>query len=221
MICGVSGAPAHSTSCTSGGSSSAARSRYGRPFCRVMRPTKTTDGLDGSIPSSARSARILDGMPRLDVDAVVDHAHLGGVERRVAAQDVGAHALAHRDDRRRALVRGLLDPARHRVPAAELLGLPRPQRLEAVRGDDVRDAVQQRREVPGEVRVPGVAVHDVGAGDIRHDLEIRAEGLHRARSRPRARPARRTRSCPPRRASAPNARTCTSIDGSRAPSRAR
>ena len=31
-ISGVSGAPAHNTSCTSGGSSFAARSRYGRPF---------------------------------------------------------------------------------------------------------------------------------------------------------------------------------------------
>ena len=64
----------------------------------------------------------------------------------------------------------------------------------------------------GEVRVPGVAVHDVGAGDIRHDLEIGAEGLDRARSRRRARRARRTTVVPSSSRGPPNARTCTSID---------
>ena len=50
--------------------------------------------------------------------------------------------------------------------AAELLGLPRSQRLEAVRRHDVRHAVQQGRGVPGEVGVPGVGVDQVGAGDV-------------------------------------------------------
>ena len=52
------------------------------------------------------------------------------------------------------------------VAAAELLGLPRPVRLERVRGQHVRDAVQQRGEVAGQVGVPGVGVHDVAAGAI-------------------------------------------------------
>ena len=34
------------------GSRSAARRKYGSPFCRVIRPTKTTDGFAGSMPSS-------------------------------------------------------------------------------------------------------------------------------------------------------------------------
>lgn len=41
-ISGVSGAPAHSTNCARGSSARAARSRWGTPFCRVTRPTKTT-----------------------------------------------------------------------------------------------------------------------------------------------------------------------------------
>ena len=82
----------------------------------------------------------------------------------------------HGDHRVGGFERGLLDPAGDPVAAAELLGLPRTQRLEAVRGDDVRDAVQQLREVPGAVRVPGVRVHEVGAGDVLGDLQIDAEG---------------------------------------------
>jgi hypothetical protein len=116
-------------------------------------------------------------MPRARVDAVVDDTHALRVQRRVAAQDVGAHALADGDDRGGALVGALLDPARHGVAAAELLGLPWAQRLEAVRRDDVRDAVQQRREMAREVGVPGVTVHHVGARDIRHDLEVDPERL--------------------------------------------
>ena len=47
-ISGVSGAPAHSTSCP--GRSAAARSRCLSPFCRVIRPTKTAYGTSGSTP---------------------------------------------------------------------------------------------------------------------------------------------------------------------------
>ena len=54
-------------------------------------------------------------------------------------------------------------------------------------------------------------MHDVGPGDVRNDLEVGAERLDRAVRARRARRARRTRSCPPRRAAAPNARTCTSM----------
>ena len=60
------------------------------------------------------------------------------VDARVAAQDVLAHALAHGDDRVRRLEGGALDERRDAVAAAELLGLPRPHRLQAVGGHDVR-----------------------------------------------------------------------------------
>ena len=65
--------------------------------------------------------------------------------RRVGVEDVAAHPLAHRDDRVGALRRDPLAHGRQRVAAAELLGLPRPQRLQGVGGHDVRDAVQQAR----------------------------------------------------------------------------
>ena len=55
-----------------------------------------------------------------------------------------------------------LGPGRDPVAAAELLGLPRPGRLERVRGQDVRDAVQLAAEHAGQVGVPGVRVQQVG-----------------------------------------------------------
>ena len=48
------------------------------------------------------------------------------------------------------------------VAAAQLLALPRTQRLQRVDGDGQRDAVRLRTSRPAEVGVPGVAVHDVG-----------------------------------------------------------
>ena len=73
---------------------------------------------------------------------------------------------------------------REPVAAAELLGLPRTQRLEAVRGDDVRDAVQQLRGEAGEVGVPGVRVHEVGARDVLGHQQVDAHAW-RARVAPR------------------------------------
>ena len=52
-ISGVSGAPAHSTSCTSGEKRWAAATRWATPFCLVIRPTNATIGRAGSTPSSA------------------------------------------------------------------------------------------------------------------------------------------------------------------------
>ncbi len=191
MISGVSGAPAHSTSWTSAGRRSAARSRYGRPFWRVIRPTNTTEGRSGSSPRAARRRPrrgdvllALRPAPAAQVDPVVDHHDVVGVQRRVAAQDVLAHARAHRDDPRGALVGGLLGPGRQRVATTELLGLPRPQRLQAVRADDVRHVVQQTRQVPGHVRVPGVGVHQVGPRAVLRDLQVHPErGQGRVRAR--------------------------------------
>ena len=87
-----------------------------------------------------------------------------GVDRRVGGEHVAAHARRETAmTASAASQRGPLGPGGERVAAAELLGLPRPQRLQAVRGHHVRHAVQQLGDVPGEVGVPGVAVHEVGA----------------------------------------------------------
>ena len=179
-ISGVSGAPAARTSCASGSICSAARRRCATPFWRVIRPTNTTDGRPGSTPwRSSTSVRAV-GLVLLGVDAVVDDLHALGVERRVARQHVAAHPLRDGDDRVGGLERGLLAPARQRVAAAELLGLPRPQRLEAVDGRDVRHVVHELREMAAEVRVPGVAVDDVGALGARGHREV---DRHRAQRR--------------------------------------
>ncbi len=113
------------------------------------------------------------------VDPVVDHLDAVGVDRRVAAQDVRAHPGRHRDDRVRRLDRRALRPARECVAAAELLGLPGPQRLQAVRAQHVRDAVQQLRRVAGHVRVPGVTVDEVRADAPGRHLEVDPEDTER------------------------------------------
>ena len=117
--------------------------------------------------------------PVVGVDAVVHDVDAAGVDGRVAAQHVVAHRRRHRDHRRGRFVRRPLHPGGDRVPAAELLGLPRPQRLQRVRADHVRHAVQQRGEVAGEVGVPGVGVDQVRAGAAVGDREVDAEGAQR------------------------------------------
>jgi hypothetical protein len=113
----------------------------------------------------------------LGVDAVVDHPDPALVHARIRREHVPLHAPGHGDDGVGVLDRGPLAERRERVAAAELLGLPRPQRLQAVRGDHMRHPVQQLRGVAGEVGVPGVAVHDVGAVAPGGHLQIDA---HRA-----------------------------------------
>ena len=82
----------------------------------------------------------------LGVDAVVDHVHPRRVERRVGRRGRPRRipALTAMTASAR-LVRGPLGPRREPVAAAELLGLPRPLRLQRVGGDHVRDVVQQLR----------------------------------------------------------------------------
>ena len=90
------------------------------------------------------------------------------------------------DDRVGRLERRALGEARERIAAAELLALPRPHRLEAVHGRDVRNAVHELREVAAEVCVPGVAVHQIrpfGAGRHR---QVDREGLQGRRVGPLA-----------------------------------
>ena len=84
---GVSGAPAHSTSCTPAGSVRAARSRCGSPFCRVIRPTKMTYGRpDRRRAGAARRCRVRRVL--VGVDAVVDHPHPLRVDLRVRREHV-------------------------------------------------------------------------------------------------------------------------------------
>ena len=115
-------------------------------------------------------------LPELGVDAVVDDLDLVGVDRGVGPQDVLAHAGAHGDDRVGGLVGRALDPRRDPVAAAELLGLPRPHRLQAVGGEDVRDVAHEAREVAAHVRVPRVRVHEVGSLAGGGEGQVDAEG---------------------------------------------
>ena len=115
----------------------------------------------------------------LAVDAVVDHAHARGIDRGIAGQDVARLLARDGDDRVGALQRGALAEAGERVAAPELLLLPRPHRLQRVHGRDVRNAVQELGQVPGEVGVPGVAVHERGALDPRRHREVDRDGLER------------------------------------------
>ena len=127
----------------------------------------------------AHPSRRVHRLPVLGVDPVVYDVHPAGVDGRVAAEDVVAHRGADPDHRVGCFVRRPLGPAGHGVPAAELLGLPRAHRLEAVRGHHVRGAVQQRGEVAGHVGVPGVRVHDLGPFAAAHHLEVHPERADR------------------------------------------
>ena len=115
------------------------------------------------------------------VDAVMDDLHPGGVHRRVHPQDVVAHGPGHCDHRVGALDRCALHPAGQAVTSAELLGLPGPERLEAVRGHHMRHTVEDVRQVPGKVGIPSMAVDQVGGRDISGHAEI---GRQRPESRP-------------------------------------
>ena len=102
-------------------------------------------------------------MPDRGVDSVAHDVHARGVQRRIRVEDVDSHAVADGDDGVGVLDGVALDPRRDPVAAAELFGLPGPSRLERVRGEDVRDAVEHGGEMTGQPGVPGVRVHDVGA----------------------------------------------------------
>ena len=175
----MSGAPAHSTSCTSGGSSRQARRNSGSPFWRVIRPTKTTDGRSGSTPC----ARTRSGSSTCDQS----RCRCRCARRGPCRVDVGVGVRA----RRRASPPTPRSPRRRRgtpsarrsdetaYPPPSCSAFHGPQRLEGVRGDDVRDVVQQPGEVAAQVGVPGVGVHQVGAGAAGGHREVDAEGLQR------------------------------------------
>ena len=120
------------------------------------------------------------------------------VDRRVDARMSRAHARGDGDHGVGGLDAGPLAKRREGVAAAELLGFPGSQRLEAVGGHDVGDAVQQLGQVPAEVGVPGVAVDDVGAARRRPPCADRPTCARGRRQRPVGRRARpRAGSWPP------------------------
>ena len=109
-------------------------------------------------------------------DAVVHHNHLVRIEVRVSSQNILAHATGNGDHTIGVLVSILLSPGAQIVAAAELLTLPRAERLQRVRGNNQWSAVQHLGHVARQAGIPGVRVDDVGVHII-GDLQINAEGL--------------------------------------------
>ncbi len=116
----------------------------------------------------------------LRVDAVVDHHHPLRRDLEVG-EDVGAHLLRHRDHPLRALHRQALGPRRHGVAGAELIRLPRTQRLEAVERDHERQVVDGLHQHPAQAHVPGVGVHDVRRDRVAGHREPHRQRLERRR----------------------------------------
>ena len=118
-------------------------------------------------------------MPLVQVNTIVDHVHALGINRRVAAQNIVAHAVGDGDNSAGSLVSGLLHVGGQAVAAAELLGLPGAQGLEGMGGDDVWDVAEERGDVACEVGVPGVGVHQVRPLTRGGNLKVNAEGTQR------------------------------------------
>ena len=118
------------------------------------------------------------------VDFVLSNIANGGYLKMVVLTQYKSHSLDRHISltwRMSTLLGNYVTP----VPAQQRLG---PQWFQAVRGDHVWDPVQQLREVAGEVRVPRVAVHQVGARATGGDLDVdtdRAERRVRAGERDR------------------------------------
>ena len=117
------------------------------------------------------------GAVLVGVDPVVDHLNPVGVDGRVARQHVRSHGGGHGDDRIGRFDRLPFRPPGQRIPPAQLLRLPRPQRFETVARHDVGDAVEHLRHVPGQVGVPRVGVDHFGRGDRVHHAQIDRERL--------------------------------------------
>ena len=119
------------------------------------------------------------------VDSVRDDVHPLGCDR-VVAEKVPSHLRRDGDDRVRGLEGGALGPRRDVGAPAELLALPRPERLDRVSGHDQRDAVDEPGQETAERGVPGVGVDDVGVRRPDTETEADAEGPDDRRERVRA-----------------------------------
>ncbi len=141
------------------------------PFWRVIRPTKSRKGLRGIDPVFRERRGGIGLSILLEIDAVVDHV-----------QAIGSHFeepfhirpgfAGDGNDGVRHLQRGLLEPDREVVSAAELFAFPRPKRLERMDRDNERKAVIYFRQDSAEMAVPGVAMNQIGL-DV-HRIEIGA-----------------------------------------------
>ncbi len=121
------------------------------------------------------------GPPELvRIDAVVDDDHLRRIDLEVL-EDVVPHAPGDRDDPVGRLHRRLLDPAREEVAAAELIGLPRPERLHAVERHAEGDPVERADPQARHVGVPRVRVSHLGVDGIAGHRERDRERLERRR----------------------------------------
>ena len=108
------------------------------------------------------------------VDSVVDDLDALGADVE-KAQHVLAGVTGHRDHRIGHLESRALDPGRDVVPTTQLLALPGAKGFKRVDGDDEGAAVGQSGQDSGQMRVPGVAVHDVGADWVSHEADVAAE----------------------------------------------
>ena len=142
----MSGAPAQRTSWTSGGQLAAGPQEEGQALLPRDPADEHHRRLAGVDAVVAHPVGVVDARPALGVDPVVDDVDLAGVDVGIGVEHVVAHRCRHRDHRGRAEVRRALGERRERVAAAELLGLPRPQRLQRVGRDHVGDVVQQTGE---------------------------------------------------------------------------
>ena len=110
------------------------------------------------------------------VDAVVHDRDPAGIDSRVGGEDVVAHPGRDRDHGVGGLQCRPLRPGGQRVPP------PSCSAFQGRRGSRLwvettcGHSVQELGHVTGQVRVPGVAVHDVGARAARRHLQVDAEG---------------------------------------------
>ena len=148
-----------------------------------------------------------------DVYAVADDPDSFGINAGIRRPDVGPHAVGDGHHGGGGGDGDPLGPRGQRVTAAELLGLPRPQRLQRVHGHHVRDAVQQRREVArpgwrtrcGSARGPRPRPRRPSTGRRRKREARRPAGPERAGGR--------QQSAGPRPGSAPSGRPAAPVRG--------
>ena len=99
-----------------------------------------------TVPNRGRLSFALNigwAVPAGKVDAVVDHYDAVRVNVRVGAQNVVAHAVGNGDNSVRVLVRDPLSEGGHGVSPAQLLFLPRAERLQRVGRNHEGHVVQQ------------------------------------------------------------------------------
>ncbi len=117
------------------------------------------------------------GSVLIGVDPVVHDVHARRIHAGVRRQHIAAHAFTHGDDGLRMVVRRRLGPGAHPVSAAELLLLPRAQRLQGVGSEDMGNAVQQSAHVTGKVGVPGVGMEQIHIRGVVDHLQVDPDGL--------------------------------------------